>query len=673
MSCPLFLALFICLAPGLEAGPAGLPADRRQAPPPDAVAIAHTPLSEFDALSVLEFRAQPSSPVEWLAVFVRYKGLQDFQVRPMAKSEDGSYLWTFDTSALPDDYLEYYLAAGTAEGIVTFPASGPSQPIRVKAKGAGPSPEIPTDIVTPQEEVPPAAAAEPGLPFPIKVSGSGQAVIVEQPPAPDTEKFPLAGNVRFFLTPPALGIFNFNLDTNFNYSNTPLAGDRPFDLSNLNLALSVSGHTLRAGDITLDESEYSIQGFGRRGLEYAFDNQRAYFHFFTVNSQEVKGFKGFGWPRSEAALLGGAAGYRILGEALFLKALFISGKDNPSLGVNVGMPEEMPSYAGRQGRVLAVTEETRLWSNLLSLKGEFALCRYDADLSDTAGPVLGNAFTLGTGLNSGVLTAGLTYRYVGRDFNSVGLPFLANNRRGLEAMLGLTRDILSLTGSLVTQRDNVNDDPSSATTSNLDGSLNLSLAVTPQAQVVLGYRLGRQNTDPGSSSALLQDSATNEFSGSFSLMVGESSSFSLSALSSQIKSEASPETGGSSFTLNLAGNLRAGDWLNLSPTFGVSTQKQALSANRTDTLSVAAVGEIFLLPQAWSMFLSGSFSLTKMPGTGGVDATALDLNSGFNVYLNRLLKVEGLLLAIKGGFTANESLGIRSTIWRALAQCDLSF
>jgi hypothetical protein len=423
----------------------------------------------------------------------------------------------------------------------------------------------------------------------------------------------------------------------------------------------------------LDESEYSIQGFGRRGLEYVFDNQKAYIHFFAANSQEVKGFKGFGWPRSEAALFGGAAGYRILGEALFLKALFVSGKDNPSLGVNVAMPDDLPGYAGRQGQVLAVAEETRLWSNLLSFKGEFAQCRYDGDLGDPAGPASGSAFTLGTGLNSGVLSAGLTYRYVGRDFNSVGLPFLANNRRGLEATLGLTRDILSLTGSLVTQRDNVRDDPSSATTSNLDGSLNLSLAVTPKAQLVLGYRLGRQNTDPGSSSALLQDSGTNEFSGSFNLMVGESSSFSLSALSSQIKSETSPETDGSTLTLNLAGSLRAGEWLNLSPTFGVSTQKQALSSGRTDTLSMAAVGEIFLLPQAWSMFLSGSYNLTKMPGAEGADSAALDLNGGFNVYLNRLIKVEGLLLAFKGSYTAIESLGVRTTNWRALAQGDLSF
>jgi len=490
---------------------------------------------------------------------------------------------------------------------------------------------------------------------------------------PDAEKFPAAGNVRVFFMPSAQGAFNINLDSNFSYCNTPQPGDKPFDLSNLNLAVMIASHTLRAGDITLAESEYSVQGYGRRGFEYAFDNQKAYLHLFTVNSQELKGFQGFGWPRSGTALLGGAAGYRILREALTLKALYVSGQDNPSLGANVGMPEELPGYTGRRGQVLAVTEETRLWSNLLSFKGEFAHSRCDADLSDQAGPLPGNAFTLGAGLASGVLTAGLTYRSVGRDFNSIGLPALAANRSGLEATVGLSRDILNLTGSFTAQRDNVGNDPASSTTSNLDGSLNLSLAVSPKVQFVLGYRLGRQNTDPGPSPALVQDSATNEFSGSLNLMMGESSSLALTTVFSKLDSQAAPETAGSTLTINMAGALRAGNWLSLSPTLGISTQKETFSAKRTDTLSLGTVGEVFFLPQAWSLFLSGSYTLSKMPGAGGADSMALDLNSGFNIYLNQLLKVEGLLLAIKGQFLSNESLGVRTTNWRALAQCDLSF
>jgi len=644
-----------------------------QAAPPPAVLIEHTPLSIFTPSAALEFRARVSAPVDWVAVFLRFKGIGEFQARPMTQSDEGSYVLEFDTSVLPDVVFEYYLAAGTPAGVVTFPSSGPAGPLQVKASAAGPGPEIPGDITPPQEETAPAPPPEPGLPFPVKLSGSGQAVLGESAPLPDAEKFPAAGNIRFFLMPPPRGAFNINIDSNFSYTNTPLAGNGPVDLSNLNAAFSVSSHTLRAGDISINESEYSAQGIGRRGFEYAFDDQKAYFHIFTINSQEVKGFQGFGLPRPEVAIWGGAAGYRILGEALYLKALFITGRDNPMQAVNAVMPENVPGSGGRQGQVLALTEETRLWSNLLTFKGEFAHCRYDADLSDQAGPVSGNAFTLGTGFASGFLTAGLTYRYAGRDFNSIGLQYMANNRRGLEATVGLSRDIFSLTGSLVTQRDNVGDDPASATTSNFDGNLNMSLAVTPKAQIVLGYRAGRQKTEPGSSPALPQDSVTDEYSGSVNLMVGQSSSFNLTVISSRLQSQASPETAGSALTLNLGGALRAGEWLSLSPTLGVSTRKDTFTGHRSDTLSAMAVGEVFFLPQACSMFLTGSYSLSNLPGTGGAASQTVDLTSGLNIYLNRLVKADGLLLSLKGNFGFNEALGVRTTNWRALAQCDLSF
>jgi hypothetical protein len=237
----------------------------------------------------------------------------------------------------------------------------------------------------------------------------------------------------------------------------------------------------------------------------------------------------------------------------------------------------------------------------------------------------------------------------------------------------LSRDIFSLTGSLVTQRDNVGDDPASATTSNFDGNLNMSLAVTPKAQIVLGYRAGRQKTEPGSSPALPQDSVTDEYSGSVNLMVGQSSSFNLTVISSRLQSQASPETAGSALTLNLGGALRAGEWLSLSPTLGVSTRKDTFTGHRSDTLSAMAVGEVFFLPQACSMFLTGSYSLSNLPGTGGAASQTVDLTSGLNIYLNRLVKADGLLLSLKGNFGFNEALGVRTTNWRALAQCDLSF
>jgi hypothetical protein len=439
----------------------------------------------------------------------------------------------------------------------------------------------------------------------------------------------------------------------------------------MNVAVYAASHTLRAGDLMVNESDYSVQSLGRRGFEYAFDNQRMYLHAFSVNSQQIQGFKGLGLPKSGVTIAGGAAGYKFFGEALALKAIFVTGKDTPSRGANVGMPDDFAGYAGREGRVVALTEETRLFQNLFNLKAEFANSSYDADTQDPAGATGDNAYTLGGGLAAGFLNAAVTYRYIGRDFNSIGLPYIAGNRRHLEASFGLAHGPFSLSGVVRTQRDNVKDDPLSATTRDQGGDLNLSVALSTRAQLMFGYRRGRQKSDPGLSSAFSQDSATDELTGTMNVMLGTSSSVNLSVISSSLDSRASPEMAGSALTVNLGAALRAGEILSLSPMMGVSLKKDKLTGATLNTYNGLAVGELFVLPRAWSMFFSASFNRADL--SGGSTNDMLDLLAGLNFYFNRLIKVEGLLLAFKGNYRQLEAAGVRTTEWRALAQVDFAF
>jgi hypothetical protein len=68
-----------------------------QATPPPALLIEHAPLSIFTPSAALEFRARVSAPVDWMAVFLRFKGIDEFQARPMTQSDEGSYVLKFDT------------------------------------------------------------------------------------------------------------------------------------------------------------------------------------------------------------------------------------------------------------------------------------------------------------------------------------------------------------------------------------------------------------------------------------------------------------------------------------------------------------------------------------------------------------------------------------------------
>ncbi|MDH4197000.1 MAG: hypothetical protein OEW05_06320 [Candidatus Aminicenantes bacterium] len=643
------------------------PFSQRPQQPAVGVGIEHAPVADFTQGAPLEFRARASAPVEWLSVFLRYEGIEEFQARPMSKAEDGSYGLTFDTGVLPAAAFEYYLGAGTAAGIVTFPAAGRDGPLRVAGRETGPAPEIPADIPAPTAETAPPSA----IPFPVKVSGSVQATLKESVEVAGAEALPASGNLRVFYTPQRLGGVGASFDSNFIYSNTPTAGAKDFDLSNMNVAVYAAGHTLRAGDLALNESDYSVQSSGRRGFEYAFDNQRAYLHVFSVNSQQVRGFKGFGLPKAGVTVAGGAAGYKFFDEALALKAVFVTGKDTPSRGANIGLPDYLSGYGGREGQVVALTEETRLFQNRFNLKAEFAHSRYDADTQDAAGAAGDSAYTLGAGLAAGFLNAAVNYRHIGRDFNSIGLDYIAGNRRLLEATFGLARGPFSLTGVLRTQRDNVKDDPLSATTRDRGGDVNLSVSLSTRAQLMFGYRRGRQKTEPGLSPAFSQDSATDELAGTMNVMLGTSSSVNLSVISSNLDSRASPESAGSALTVNLGAALRAGETLSLSPNVGVSRRKDKLTGDTFDTYNALAVGELFILPRAWSMFLSASFNRADFAGGSATDM--LDLMGGLNFYFNRLIKVEGLLLALKGNYRQLDAAGVRTTEWRALAQCDFAF
>jgi len=51
-----------------------------------------------------------------------------------------------------------------------------------------------------------------------------------------------------------------------------------------------------------------------------------------VSSQQIKGFNGFGIPKSNANVLGGAVGYKFLRDMIFLKAVYLAGKDDPNQG-----------------------------------------------------------------------------------------------------------------------------------------------------------------------------------------------------------------------------------------------------------------------------------------------------------------------------------------------------
>ena len=623
--------------------------------------IEHNPILSFTHGDLIQIQARVQAEVEWLRFFYRTEGIQEFQVRNMERREGETYEYVFDTNDLSGLQFEYYLEAKAKEIMAYSPQLGPKEPYIAVGKSLEPLPEVPPQVSSPQEE-------SKRFRLPIALTGSIQTVVRERQGQGEPQRNQTSGNLRVFASYTRDNL-NLGVDSNFNYSNTPLAGEKNFDLSNMMVSASRGNHSLKAGDININETEFTVSGLGRRGLDYAFNNQRLYVHLFDVGSQQFRGFNGFGVPKAKANILGGALGYRFLRDMVFLKAIFLTGKDDPNQGVNVGFSSFVQT---RKGSVAALAEETYLFQNRLVLTGEVAQSTFDEDIQDEEGSRSDRAWKVGGNITSGVLTAGATYRRIGKDFNSIGFSYFTNDRESLETNVGLNAGRLSFSGSFVASSDNVNNDPDSETTSDQNGNASLMWSLSDKVSLALGYSMNKQSTafEQGES-PFLQDSLTNQFSGSFNLTFGQAVNLSFQASNSDLQSKNYPQNENTNLTLNVGGSFRAGGWFNLCPTLGYGKMRNKFSGEEMVNYSSFLSGEIAFWPRVLTVSFTGSFMRTESAVQGNSD----NLNAGtnLNLYLDKLIKIGTAMISLKGNYTTTKMMGFSDSFFTAMVQCDFSF
>ena len=623
--------------------------------------IEHIPITSFNNGDLLTIRATIVDETKFMRFHFRY-GTEEFQVRDMIKAEDGFCFFEFDTSILPILEFEYYLEANVKGKTIFYPPSAPEEIVSVSGQSEEPMPEIPEEFPPPEEE-------EKKFKLPINISGSIESKLAEKESIPDEQKTTVNGNLRVFHNY-SKGNFMFDLDSNFSHTNTPFEGEKKNDLSNMMISFSKANHTLRAGDLDINESEYSVSGLGRRGFDYLFINQNAYVHLFDVSSQQPKGFKGFSIPKSNIGILGGAIGYNFLNNALSFKAIFSTGKDDPAEGTNIGFSEELES---RKGNVFAFVHEGRFFNDKVHINAEFARATYDADLEDDVDAVSDNAYQVGGNTSYGevgVIDLGATYHYIGKDFNSIGYQFMTNNRKGYETHLGFTYKNFNVSGSYMANQDNVGNNPSEFTTKDKNLSGNISLSISDKASLNVGYRRDKQNTFESNIKTFLQDSLTNEIMGNLNIYFSPELSMDVSVTNSDMSSENAPENDSETFTLNLGGSMRNGEILSITPSYSYSKMLNKFTEEETLTHNAFLTTEIHFLPRVISLHFSGSYNITKFP-LGDI-TKAFDIGGGLNFYLDKLIKIGSIVLTLKGSYRYSEVGEISDSDYIASFQCNIA-
>jgi len=620
----------------------------------------HAIITKFKPGEVLSFKVKTLGRIDWVTLYYRVPGIKEFQVRPLQRTGDSTYAFEFDTSTLTAPEFEYYIETQVGDERLCLPRGAPKATVRATGSGAESPPAIP-------ENLPPPASAKSEFKFPLSTTGSVLEDLEGVPESSNLKNPSASGNIRVLFTPQLKNGWGANADSNFSWTNSAPPSASSVDLTNMTVGVTKDNHSLRAGDLNINESDLTAFGMGRRGVEYGFDNQKTYVHAFDISSQQVKGFQGLGIPPAQTNIFGAAAGYRFFSNAFSLKAVFLTGKDDPAQGANVGAS---PFYRARQGNVISLIPEAHLFGQCLKLKAELARSSYDGDLQDAEPEKPGTALSFGGSFSRGPFTVGGGVRRIGKDFDSIGLASFTNDRIIYDTIVGFTKGAVSIQGTYQILHDNVAGDASLGTTRGQDGNILVSLGLSSAISASLGYHHISQSVSQGDVQTPGTNSRSETVTGGVNAMFGPEASVNLTVIGSDLTSETAVVAGASSLNIALGGAFRAWERLVLNPTVGLSLQKDKSTGERNTTWTSMLSGEYFLKPQLFSVVTVASFNRTSFAGMVSQD---LDLTGGTQVYIGKLLNFGSIVLAGKIRRHVTESAGVYVKDTRFLVQTDFAF
>lgn len=647
----------IGLALLLAGGSVGLSSE----PAPDG--LRHSPPGHFLKTEPLLLRADSRTALEWLTIFWKAAGAEDFESALMESQDGRSYQGRIETAAVAGATISYYLAYKSGDRIVYWPEGAPETLQVVKDATPAGAAAVPPAA--------PPAAASPARPFPLHLDGTVESLVIREGQDDSQPAFSQAQHLRLNYGFRSRGLA-VDLGTRLSYTNQPVAGEDSFDLPDLSLSAKAGGHSFQMGDLSVSESELTISSYGRRGLIYGFEGKTFAFRAFTSATQQARGFKGFGWPKSGASLIGGAAGFT-LAKALSVKAVFVSGEDDPGLGVNVGTSS---LFHRRKGQVLALIGESRLLGDSLSLQAEYARGRYDSNLEDGESLVPGQAFRLRGMFRKGAFDLQAGYRSIDKDFNTIGQSFLQSDRRGFDASAGLALGPVRVAGSLRSEETNLEGDPDLAAAKLDQGRADVSLRLGPSSSLRLGYSSEKQDArfSTGIWNPYPSFEGTLEkigLSAGLDLSLASWLRVSVSGEKADLRCPLTPAMEGDQASVMLGLQIMIPDRLSLYPVVSYSRIGSSAAGSETTSLFASLNGELTLLRRWLTWNVTASLGDIRLGPAGESRTIAAD--TGLNLDLRPLIRLGDVFVSLRGQFVRTRMTGLETDAYRAAVRLTYSF
>ncbi len=455
--------------------------------------------------------------------------------------------------------------------------------------------------------------------------------------------------------------------TNTRYFDQDLAvappPDKGFSVANYLFQGKYNGEKINflaeAGDITIDETPYTVSGLSRRGGNLVFQAKdlNLQLRTFDVKSEQVFGFVGglgLGSTPNDH-VMGASADWGIISDKLRFRTIYIRGGEEPSslaassTTTTTPTPTQPAPYGisdstQRSGSVLGFLLTSDLLEKKLVTEAEFDLSRFDNDTSDEFSSRRDKAYRIKAGGTVSNYTYEALYEYIGRDYGTVGNPGLITDREGYSLRGGGNFfKIHQLNLAFSQYHDNVKKDDLFPRTITTQGNLDYSFSKFENVPIVLSYQRSmlRTTDEPVDTAATRTD--TDAVSGQIHYKKGPWDLGFLASYSFQKdRTFADNDTTTVTYTLTTA---YAKDFLTITPSFSFNRSLIHNTSVHTDTYTATLDLRGDMFKKRVTYGLGGTYSILRASDESAKSDT---LSSNFNVYYLLVKDLWGFLTPSMG-------------------------
>ncbi len=373
------------------------------------------------------------------------------------------------------------------------------------------------------------------------------------------------------------------------------------------------------GDITVNETENTINNYARKGAQVFFDYKDFGIHLFSTNTAQYYGLNGgLGVDIDPNDNLYGASGTMgFLDRHVLLKAIYAKGgEEGSSFGIS--------TISDRQrGKVAGVMLDSNWFDSRMAIRAEYDVTEYDSSSEDEFGPESDKAYKASISWDDEFFGVSGLYEYMGPDYEVIGNQGLPKNREGFTLGSWLALDVHRFELLFSRYNDNVKDDRLYPRVYDYQGGIRYFFNKYPTVPISIYYQKNIQNStdEPEYTPEIYYD--TDTVGGDISWLPGNWS-FNLHTDYSYQNDKAHSTDDTATITVTFAPGY-TGTCFRINPSFSYNKSIAHLTDVETDTYMANWDMEWQLTDRiVWSF--AGNFNYTTADDDS-IDMQTLDLHS----------------------------------------------